>query len=239
MHSEDKRAAANAAAEEIQPGMIIGLGTGTTVAELIPILALRVRDGLHIQAVATSIATEAAARAAGIAIIPFEDRATIDLTIDGVDEIDDRFYAIKGEGGALLREKIVATASHRMVAIADGSKRSAAIGRHRVAVEILPFARSFVLAQIVKLGATPTLRIMDEQPARSDQGNFLADCTFPDLANPAAIATRLSAMPGLLGHGLFLTEIDALYIASNGKVTFSKRARRDQPSPSIERAGAG
>ena len=223
MHREEKRLAARAAAEEIQSGMIVGLGTGTTVAELIPILAARLRDGLDIVAAATSIATEAVARAAGIPIIPFEDRPTVDLTIDGVDEIDDRFYAIKGGGGALLREKIVATASHRMVAIADGSKHSATIGRHPVPLEILPFARSFVLAEIEKLGGVPTLRMAEGQPARSDQHNLLADCAFPALVDSAAIAARLSAIPGLLGHGLFLTEIDALYIAHRGKVTFSER----------------
>jgi ribose 5-phosphate isomerase A len=223
MHCEDKQLAAHAAAQEIRSGMIIGLGTGTTVAELIPILASRVRDGLQIMAVATSIATEAAARAAGIAIIPFEDRATVDLTIDGVDEIDGRFRAIKGAGGALLREKIVATASTRMIAIADGSKLSPAIGRRQVAVEILSFARGFALAEIEKLGAAPTLRMTDGQPARSDQGNLLADCAFAELADPETIAGRLSAIPGLLGHGLFLTEIDALYIATDGKVTQSER----------------
>ena len=141
MHEADKRLAARAAADEIRSGMVVGLGTGTTVAELIPILASRVRDGLGIIAVATSEATAAAARAHGIEIIAFDDRSMIDLTIDGVDEIDGSLRAIKGAGGALLREKIVATASHRMVAIADGSKRSAAIGSRPISVEILPFAR--------------------------------------------------------------------------------------------------
>jgi hypothetical protein len=124
MHSGDKRLAARAAADEIRSGMIVGLGTGSTVAELIPIVAARLSDGLNIVAVATSEATATAARAAGINIVAFEDIAIIDLTIDGVDEIDGSLRAIKGAGGALLREKIIATASRRMIAIADGSKHS-------------------------------------------------------------------------------------------------------------------
>jgi ribose 5-phosphate isomerase A len=203
--------------------MIVGLGTGTTVAELIPILAARVRDGLDILAVATSEATAAAARAAGIAIVAFDDRARIDLTIDGVDEIDGSLRAIKGAGGALLREKIVATASQRMIAIADGSKYSPTIGSRPVPVEILPFARAFVLAAITALGAVPKLRLAAGQPARSDQGNLLADCAFPALPDPVGTAQALSAIPGLLGHGLFLTEIDALYLARGTEITRYER----------------
>ena len=223
MHEADKRLAARAAADEIRSGMVVGLGTGTTVAELIPILASRVRDGLGIIAVATSEATAAAARAHGIEIIAFDDRSMIDHTIDGVDEIDGSLRAIKGAGGALLREKIVATASHRMVAIADGSKRSAAIGSRPISVEILPFARAFVISKLEALGAVATMRMVEGQLAYSDQGNVFADCAFPDLIDPAMIASALSTIPGLLGHGLFLTEIDALYIADAGQVTRHER----------------
>ncbi len=224
MQNDEKKLAARAAADEVRSGMVVGLGTGTTVAQLIPVLAARVRAGLDIVAVATSRATEATARAAGITMVAFEDRSTIDLTIDGIDEIDPSFRAIKGAGGALLREKIVATASRRMVAIADGSKYSAAIGTRLVPVEILPFARSFVLAAIAALGANPTLRQTADRPVVSDQGNLLADCAFPQLSDPAGIAGQLSAIPGLLGHGLFLTEIDALYIARGDQVTRTERA---------------
>ncbi len=223
MHEDDKRIAARAAADEIRSGMVVGLGTGSTVAELIAILAGRVRDGLGIVTVATSEATATAARAAGIQIVAFEDRSMIDLTIDGVDEIDGSLRAIKGAGGALLREKIVATASRRMVAIADASKRSPAIGRRPVPVEILPFAGAFVIASIETLGAVATLRTIEGNPVHSDQGNLLADCAFPALADPEATAAALSAIPGLLGHGLFLTEIDALYIADGGSVTCHER----------------
>jgi ribose 5-phosphate isomerase A len=225
----EKHFAARAAVGEIAPGMVIGIGTGTTVAQMIPILAARVREGLDVRAVATSLATEQAARAAGIAMIAFEDRASVDLTIDGVDEIDPSLRAIKGAGGALLREKIVAAASTRMVAIADSSKFSRAIGARPVPVEVLPFAREFVLGQLAELGARPVLRMTAGEWARSDQGNLLIDCTFPglhgpELADPDLTAGQLSAIPGLLGHGLFLTEIDALYIAHGEDV-----ARHERP----------
>lgn len=223
MFDNEKAAAALAAADEIRAGMVIGLGTGSTVAALIDILAARVREGLTVIAVATSVATEVAARAAGIPIIGFEDRSSIDLTIDGVDEIDPSLRAIKGAGGALLREKIVATASLRMVAIADSSKFSAAIGSCRVPVEVLPFAREFVVRSIAALGAKPELRMAGGQFARSDQGNLLVDCRYPALHDPAMTARQLSDIPGVLGHGLFLAEIDALYIARGGRVERHER----------------
>ena len=128
MRNDEKRLAALAAADEVRPGMTIGLGTGSTVAELIPILASRVHDGLHILAVATSEATATAARLAGIAIMPFEDRSRIDLTIDGVDEIDKSFRAIKGGGGAMLREKIIATASRRKLEVQRGDRQPPGAG---------------------------------------------------------------------------------------------------------------
>ena len=239
MRNEEKSLAALAATDEIEAGMIIGLGTGSTVSELLPTLGARVRGGLSMVAVATSEATSAAAQAAGIRIVPFEDRSQIDLTIDGVDEIDGSLRAIKGAGGALLREKIVATASHRMIAIADGSKYSPAIGSRPVPVEILPFACAFVLASIEAMGAAATLRLAAERPARSDQGNLLADCVFPELSDPATTAQQLSAIPGLLGHGLFLTEIDALYMARGVHVTRYERTDLTADGNVLSRSQAG
>ncbi len=199
--------------------MIVGLGTGSTAAWLIYHLAERVRGGLSITAVATSHATERAARGAGIAVLAFDDLATIDLAIDGVDEIDDGLLAIKGAGGAMLREKIVATAARRMIAIADGSKRAVEIGRAPVPVEILPFARTFARDRLKALGGTPTLRMTNDRPFVTDQENLVIDCSFPALHDAAATAARIAAIPGVLGHGLFLSEIDTAYIAENGRVS--------------------
>lgn len=217
MVDDDKRLAAEAAVAEIVPGMLVGLGTGSTAAHAIRAIGAR---GLAITAVATSVASEALARSLGIRVIDFADVAEVDLTIDGVDEIDDRFFAIKGAGGAMLREKIVAAASRRMVVVADGSKRVAAIGAAKLPAEVLPFARASTVAALQALGASVALR--DYQ---TDQGNIVADCRFANFPDPQDLARAIDAMPGALGHGLFLDEVDAAYVATGGIVTRLERAR--------------
>lgn len=217
MTDSDKRLAALAAVAEIRPGMIVGLGTGSTAAFAIEALGEQVRVGLQIKAVATSLATEASAHAAGIALIAMPAR--IDLTIDGADEIDDALSAVKGAGGAMLREKVVAAASDRMIVIADGSKRVAAIGAAKIPVEVLPFAQAFVADRLANLGGAPTLRA----GFISDQGNPILDCHFPADINHVALAAAIDAIPGALGHGLFLSEVDAAYIATDGVVTRLER----------------
>ena len=145
------RAAAEAAVTEIGPGMLIGLGTGSTARFAIDAVGRRVRDGLAIRAVATSDASERQARGLGIEMLDFAEVERVDLTIDGADEIDERCRAIKGAGGAMLREKAVAAASTRMVVIADGSKRVERLGAAKLPVEVLPFARAFVLSRLREL----------------------------------------------------------------------------------------
>lgn len=220
MIDDDKRAAAEAAVLEIEAGMLVGLGTGSTAALAIAALGRRIRDGLSVRAVATSAASARQAKALGIEVIDFADVAHVDLTIDGADEIDARLFAVKGAGGAMLREKTVAAASHRMVVIADESKRVAAIGAARVPVEILGFARASVLAA---LGEGAVLRMAGGVPFVSDNGNLIADCALA-LDDPRAVAARLAAIPGVLGHGLFLDEVDAAYIATDGVVTRLERS---------------
>jgi len=208
----EKCAAAKAAIAEVEAGMLVGLGTGTTAAFAIAALGRRVAEGLAVRTVATSLATARAAEAAGLAVLDFADCASVDLCIDGVDEIDPTFRAIKGGGGAMLREKIVAASATRMIAIADGSKRVATLTR-AVPIEILPFARESVLAALRRIGGTPVLRA-----GTSDQANLLADCGFADMSDLAALAATLDAVPGLLGHGIFLGEIDVLIVADGGSV---------------------
>ena len=220
----DKAAAAAAAVEEVRDGMLVGLGTGSTATHAIYRLAQRIaQGGLTIRAVATSRASDALGRSLGIAMLDFADVPRVDLTIDGADAIDDRLYAVKGAGGAMLREKVVAAASDRMVVIADGSKHRPRIGTVPVPVEILPFARASVLAA---LGDGATLRLREGNPYVTDSGNWIADCRL-DLADPLATAAWLDALPGALGHGLFLREVDGAYIAHGGVVS---RLERDAPS---------
>ncbi len=216
----DKRAAAAAAVAEVCDGMLIGLGTGSTATHAIRLIGARVAEGLRIRAVVTSRASEALSRDLGIPLLDFADVPRVDLTIDGADEIDARLFAIKGAGGAMLREKVVAAASARMVVVADVSKRVDAIGAHAsVPVEILPFARASVLA---RLGEAAVLRMAGDSPYVTDNGNLVADCRL-DLSDPRGRAAELAAVPGALGHGLFLDEVDAAYIADQGVVSRLER----------------
>ncbi|USI72421.1 ribose-5-phosphate isomerase RpiA [Sphingomonas morindae] len=208
---DQKRRAAEAAVAEIEPGMLVGLGTGSTAAFAIAALGRRVAGGLAVRAVATSLATEAAAVAAGIAMLDFADVAAVDLVIDGADEVDPALRAIKGAGGALLREKIVAESAGRMLCIIDDSKRVSQLGRGPLPVEVLPFARRFVTDRLAALGCEPVLRVRAGAPVLSDQGNLLIDCRFGPIDAPAALADQLAALPGVMGHGLFLREIDFLF----------------------------
>jgi len=220
-----KRAAAEAAAAEVASGMLVGLGTGSTAAFLIDALGRRVRAGLEVRAVATSRQTAERGAAAGIVIVPLDDFAAIDLAIDGVDEIDPAFRAIKGAGGAMLREKVVAQAARRMIAIADGSKAVARLGGKPVPIEILPPARAFVAARVEALGGRPTLRIGDDGLQwRTEQDNLILDCAFGPRDDWAALAAAIDAIPGALGHGLFMTEVDTLYLGTASGVI--RRQRR-------------
>ena len=221
----DKKLAAEAAVAEVRDGMVVGLGTGTTAAHAIAAVGALVRErGFGITAVATSDATEHLATSLGIPCRSLREDPRVDLTIDGVDEIDARLFAIKGAGGAMLREKIVASAATRMVAIADGSKRVAKIGGARVPVEFLESAQAFVERELVGLGGLPELRVAsDGARYRTDQGNLVLDCRFAAIDDAPALDRALSAIPGVFGHGLFLTQIDAAYIADAGIVTKMER----------------
>lgn len=223
MIDDDKRIAAEAAVAEIRDGMLVGIGTGSTVAFAIRAIAARQPELRRTIFFATSIATEQAARDVGIPIGRFALASRLDLTIDGADEIDPSLRVIKGAGGALLREKIVAEASERMVVIADVSKRVDRLGAAPLPVEVLPFARSFVAARLAALGAEPVLRMADEGAWRSDQGNVIFDCHFASFPEPAGLAAALQAIPGVMGHGLFLREVDAAYVADGGTVTKMER----------------
>lgn len=217
---EDKRLAAEAAAGEVRAGMLVGLGTGSTAAHAIRAIGA---SGLTIEAVATSEASAALARRAGIRVRDFAEVVRVDLTIDGADEIDGLFRAIKGAGGAMLREKIVAAASDRMVVIADASKRVAAIGAAALPVEVLPFAASFVTETLSRLFARVTPR--GGGSYQTDNGNMVLDCFGPAEADWGTLAAKLQAVPGVVGHGLFLTEVDAAYLAEDGVVTRLERQR--------------
>jgi ribose 5-phosphate isomerase A len=219
----DKRLAAEAAVAEVRDGMLVGLGTGSTAAFAIDAIGRRVAQGLKVRAVATSLASAEQAERLQIPVLDFADVAAVDLTIDGADEIDAMLVAVKGAGGAMLREKAVAAASARMLVIADGSKRVARIGAAKLPVEVLPFARASVLARLA--GLFDAVEQRGGGAYRTDNGNLVADCTGWRDAEPAALAATLQAIPGVVGHGLFLDEVDAAYIATDGVVATLERGR--------------
>src|ERR671935_302410 len=195
-----KKAAAKRAVELVGPGMVIGLGTGSTARYFIDMLGVAVRAGLQIQAVATSRATLEQAHANGIQTVDEFD-GEIDLAIDGADEIDPDLNCIKGRGGALLREKIVAHASRRFVLIADESKLVGQLGRGPVPIEVLPFLWEATGGAIESLRGHPQLRMRDGQPFKTDNGNLVLDTTFASI--DAQLAAALNAIPGVLEHGIF------------------------------------
>ncbi len=201
-----KRAAAEAAVALVEPGMVVGLGTGSTAGFAIAALIRQVQAGLRIEAVATSERSAAQARAGGIAVFTLEQRRRIDLTIDGADEVQRHTLAlIKGLGGALLREKIVAAASERLVIIADEGKLVDRLGEHvAVPVEVVPFGWQVTADRIAGLGAAVGRREVAGEAYVTDGGNFIIDARFGALADPAATDARLHQVVGVIETGLFI-----------------------------------
>ena len=215
-----KRAAAVRALEFVQDGINLGLGTGTTAEAFLDVLAPRVRGGLNITAAATSERTAIKAKSLGIPIAPLEQLAPLDLTIDGADEADRDLDLIKGGGGALLREKIVASVSRRMVVIADGSKLVSRLGRFPLPIEVTEFGHTLAAARIREVTASfgyaelpMTLRARDGATFRTDGGNFIYDCGFGSIGDAAKLAQALKSITGVVEHGLFIGLATTLVIA--------------------------
>src|SRR5438876_3504172 len=206
-----KQAAAERALQLVKPGTIVGLGTGSTARYFIEGLAARVRHGLTVQAVVTSLESRALAEAGGIPITERTD-GWLDLAVDGADEIDPAVNCVKGRGGALLREKIVAHASRRFVLIADESKLVGRLGRGAVPVEVLPFLWEATSRSIESLGGRPQLRMASGRPFTTDNGNLILDTTFG--AVDAQLGVAIHAIPGVLEHGLFFRIARAAIVGS-------------------------
>lgn len=220
-----KIAAAARALEFVQGGMKLGLGTGSTAEAFLDVLAPPVRAGLEIDCVATSERTALKARALGIPLGELDALAPLDLTIDGADEADRALNLIKGAGAALLREKIVAASSKAMVVIADESKLVARLGKFPLPVEVTAFGHGVTASRIkaaaAKLGYADLAvirRIKDGAPVKTDGGNFVYDCAFGAIADAAALAAALNAVPGVVEHGLFVGIATTLVIAHPGEV---------------------
>jgi len=213
----EKQMAAEESVKYIENGMVIGIGTGTTAAYMIQALAQRLREGLSIVgAVPTSEATAQLASNLGIPLTDLDAHPQLDLDIDGADEIDSALHLIKGAGGALLREKIVAAASRRFIIIADSSKIVGQLGRtFPVPVEIIPFAVTPVQLQLQALGAQVQLRQRDGQVLRTDSGNIILDCFFPGgISDPQTLHASIKSIVGVVESGLFLNMAERAIIGS-------------------------
>lgn len=221
---EAKRIAAEKAVEAITDGMIVGLGTGSTAYWAIQKIGERVREGLRIRAIATSVASETLAEQLGIPLLPFAEIEAIDVTIDGADEVNPRFQLIKGGGGALLREKIVAAASKELIVVVDESKAVPALGKFPLPVEIVKFGYEMTMRKIQSLGCTPRLRLAQETPYVTDNGNFIADFDFGVIDDPETLHASLNLIPGVVDNGLFVNMAKRVIVGyGNGEVRELKR----------------
>lgn len=206
-----KRAAAARALDFVRPGMKLGLGTGSTARHFVELLGERVRGGLRVVGVPTSEATRADAERCGVPLTTLDEAPALDLTVDGADEIAPDFTLIKGGGGALLREKIVAVASAQMVVIADESKWVGILGRFPLPIEVLPFGlgatRRAIESAMTDLGLSGTItprRGKDGHVFVTDGGHWILDAALERIVDPEALALKLAAIPGVMGHGLFI-----------------------------------
>ena len=200
--------------------MTVGLGTGSTAEHAIRLLGRQVREGLAVRGVPTSEASAALACAEGIPLVDLNEVERVHLAIDGADEVDRQRRCIKGGGGALLREKIVASAADRMVIIVDAGKVVARLGAFPLPVEVVPFAREQVRRQMRALGASVDLRANAQGPFVTDEGNLILDCRFGTISDAPALAARLDAIPGIVEHGLFIDLADDVIVGSGNNAGF-------------------
>ncbi len=214
------------AANEIPDGAYVGLGTGSTAAAMLEALAVRVTNGLQVTGVATSEATRAACARLGIRLVELDEVDRLDLCLDGADEIDSDLNVVKGRGGALLYEKLVAMRARRLIIIANAEKLVDQLGtRLPLPVEVIPFGYLHTKVLIEDLGLDPELRLNDDStPFVTDGGHYIFDCSTSGIDNPAELALQLKAITGVVDHGLFINMVDeALTIDAEGTITSHTR----------------
>jgi ribose 5-phosphate isomerase A len=221
-----KQRAASYAAEMVQDGMLVGLGSGSTSTLMVRALAERARGGLGFIGVPTSEAIANLATSLGLQIASIDDQPRLDLTIDGADEVDPQLNLVKGLGGALLREKIVASAASRFAIIVDERKLVQRLGtRSPIPVEIVPFGWRRTSIEIEALGARPERRVLDGQPYVTDGGHYIVDCHVGPLEDPARLAASIKALTGVVEHGLFLSMATTVIVGYAERVDVLTRER--------------
>ena len=223
-NEQEKQAAARASLRFIEDGQIVGLGSGSTATWFIRFLGERVKAGLKIRGLPTSVDSQRLAASLGIPLLTLDECQQIDVTVDGADEVDPKLRAIKGGGGALLREKIVASATRCFVIIADSTKQVPVLGKFPLPVEVIPFAQTLMTKRISALGAEVRPRLKsDGKPFVTDEGHSILDCHFGQIADPEKLARQLSDMPGVVEHGLFINIASVALIAKGNEVIEFRR----------------
>lgn len=210
--------AAQAAVEIVSDGMVLGLGTGSTATFAIEILGERVKQGLKIKGVPTSESTAQLAMSVGIPIVSLDEYPQLDIDIDGADEVEPSLCLIKGGGGALLREKIVAFASKKVVIIVDEKKLVERLGKYHLPIEIIPFSCGVVEKTLSEMGATSFVRKREGKVFHTDENNWILDCDFGLIDDPRALAQKLSVIPGIVEHGLFVDIVNQVIVGNNGQI---------------------
>jgi len=225
-NDQEKEAAARASLRFVNDGDIVGLGSGSTAECAIRLLGERLKSGLRIRGIPTSVRSKELAASLGIPLTTLNDYQQIDVTIDGADEFDPELRLIKGGGGALLREKIIASASKKVVIVADSSKQVQVLGKFPTPVEVIPFAQALIANKITALGASVTLRqYVDENPFVTDDGHRILDCRFGQIPDPPTLAHTLSDMPGVVEHGLFINMVNVVLMGKGDEVMEFRRLK--------------
>ncbi len=223
-NDQEKEAAARASLRFVKDGQVVGLGTGSTAAFFIKLLGEQVKHGMRVRGIPTSVRSRDLALSLGIPLVTFDDVQEIAITVDGADEFDPQLRLIKGGGGALLREKIVASASKQVVIVTDESKQVAVLGKFPLPVEVIPFAQALIAKRIGELGADVRLRRDPNGEAYlTDEKHLILDCAFGEIRDPDGLARQLSEMPGVVEHGLFIGIATVVLMAKGNEVIELRR----------------
>ncbi|MCU0852389.1 MAG: ribose-5-phosphate isomerase RpiA [Thermoplasmata archaeon] len=214
-----KEMAASEAVKYVDDDMVVGLGSGTTASIAIKLIGKKVKDGMRIVGIPTSKDSETLAKSVGIPIGDLRARPAVDITIDGADEVDPSLNLIKGLGGALVREKIVAYSSNLEVIVADDSKIVQRLGQKApVPVEVVKFGYEATVDKLQRLGCTVQMRTKWDELFTTDNGNFIADCRFPAIDDPRKLESEINNVPGVVDNGLFVGLADKVIVASKGGI---------------------